>query len=249
MVAREELLAYCETLLDCAAWADYAPNGLQVEGGARIERIVTGVTACQALIDAAIEQRADAIIVHHGYFWKNEPPTITGMKYRRIAALVKHDINLIAYHLPLDSQPEFGNNAALARRLGLQNCRLFGARQLALAGNLAEPVTAETLAERLYDALGRTPLVVGATERPIRTIGLCTGGAQDYVTDAAALGLDAFISGEISERTTHVAREEGIVYFAAGHHATERDGVRFLGERIAAQFDVDVTFVDIDNPV
>lgn len=249
MVTREALLGYCETLLDCAAWADYAPNGLQVEGCPRIERIVTGVTACQALIDAAIELRADAIIVHHGYFWKNEPSTITGMKYRRVARLIKHDINLIAYHLPLDSQPEFGNNAALARRLGVQDCQSFGSRQLALAGYLAEPVTAEILAGRIYDALGRAPLVVGATERPIRTIGLCTGGAQDYVTDAAALGLDAFISGEISERTTHVAREEGIVYFAAGHHATERDGIRLLGERIAAQFDVDVTFVDIDNPV
>jgi len=228
---------------------DYTANGLQVEGRARISHIVTGVTACQDLIDAAIDLRADAIIVHHGYFWKNEPAPIVGMKYRRIAALIKHDINLLAYHLPLDRQPEFGNNAALAARLGLNDCSLFGAQALALVGTLAQPCSVAELSRRLELALGRLPLVVGPADRSLRRIGLCTGGAQDYITEAAALGLDAFISGEISERTTHVAREEGIVYFAAGHHATERDGVRLLGERIAAQFDVSVTFVDIDNPV
>lgn len=228
---------------------DYTINGLQVEGCARISHIVTGVTACQDLIDAAIDLRADAVIVHHGYFWKNEPAPIVGMKYRRIAALIKHDINLLAYHLPLDRQPEFGNNAALAARLGLGDCSLFGAQALALVGTLAQPCSVAELSRRLELALGHRPLAVGPTDRSLRRIGLCTGGAQDYIAEAAALGLDAFISGEISERTTHVAREEGIVYFAAGHHATERDGVRLLGERIAAQFDVSVTFVDIDNPV
>lgn len=228
---------------------DYTANGLQVEGRARISHIVTGVTACQDLIDAAIDLRADAVIVHHGFFWKNELAPIVGMKYRRIAALIKHDINLLAYHLPLDRQPEFGNNAALAARLGLSDCSLFGAQALALAGTLAQPCSVAELSRRLELALGHRPLAVGPTDRSLRRIGLCTGGAQDYITEAAAVGLDAFISGEISERTTHVAREEGIVYFAAGHHATERDGVRLLGERIAAQFDVTVTFVDIDNPV
>ncbi|WP_322628169.1 Nif3-like dinuclear metal center hexameric protein [Halothiobacillus sp.] len=249
MIDRSDLLSFCDTLLESPGMPDYTTNGLQVEGCARISHIVTGVTACQDLIDAAIDLRAGAVIVHHGYFWKNEPAPIVGMKYRRIAALIKHDINLLAYHLPLDRQPEFGNNAAFAARLGLSDCSLFGAQALALAGTLAQPCSVAELGRRLDQALGRTPLVVGPADRSLRRIGLCTGGAQDYIAEAAALGLDAFISGEISERTTHVAREEGIVYFAAGHHATERDGVRLLGERIAAQFDVMVTFVDIDNPV
>ncbi|ANJ68278.1 Nif3-like dinuclear metal center hexameric protein [Halothiobacillus diazotrophicus] len=246
---RSDLVAFCDDVLASSGSPDYAPNGLQVEGRERIAHIVTGVTACQELIDVAIDLRADAILVHHGFFWKNEPAPIVGMKYRRIAALIKHDINLIAYHLPLDRQPEFGNNAALADQLGLTERRLFGAQELAVAGTLPDSCTVDDLTARLTEVLGRPPLVVGPTNRPLRQIGLCTGGAQDYIGDAAALGLDAYISGEISERTTHVAREEGIVYFAAGHHATERDGVRLLGDRIASQFDVRVTFVDIDNPV
>lgn len=249
MIHRSELIAFCDSLLESPGSPDYAPNGLQVEGRAQIAHIVTGVTACQALIDAAIELRADAILVHHGYFWKNEPAPIVGMKYRRVASLIKHDINLIAYHLPLDRQPEFGNNAALADQLALHDRSLFDAQSLALAGTLPEACSVETLAAKLERCLGRVPLVVGPKDRRLIRIGLCTGGAQDYLTEAAALGLDAYISGEISERTTHVAREEGIVYFAAGHHATERDGVRLLGERIADRFGVAVTFVDIDNPV
>lgn len=249
MIDRRNLLDYCDQLLDVAAWKDYAPNGLQVEGKPNIQRIVTGVTACAELIDAAIDWQADAIIVHHGYFWKNEPPEITGMKYRRIARLIKHDINLLAYHLPLDAQPEFGNNAALFEQLGLMNLLPFGALRLSLAGDLPNPTDVQALGKTLERILRQTPLIVGPQDKSIKRIGLCTGGAQDAIVEAVQLGLDAFISGEISERTTHIAREEGITYFAAGHHATEREGVRRLGLKLAQRFELDVCFVDVSNPV
>lgn len=249
MIERTTLLDYCDQLLDVSAWKDYAPNGLQVEGKPRIQRIITGVTACAELIEEAIDWQADAIIVHHGFFWKNEPEVITGMKYRRIARLIKHDINLLAYHLPLDAQPEFGNNAALAEQIGLENLLPFGALRLSLAGELSNPMDARQLGHSLEQILGRAPLIVGPQNKLIQRVGLCTGGAQDEIVGAAQLGLDAFISGEISERTTHIAREEGITYYAAGHHATEREGVRRLGERLANHFGLDVRFVDIHNPV
>ncbi len=249
MIDRRELLDYCDQLLDVTTWKDYAPNGLQVEGKPKIQRVITGVTACAELIETAIDWQADAIIVHHGFFWKNEPPELTGMKYRRIAGLIKHDINLLAYHLPLDAQPEFGNNAALAEQIGLSNVLPFGAMQLSLAGDLPNPTEVQALGRTLEQILGRTPLIVGPQDKPIQRIGLCTGGAQDGIVEAVQLGLDAFISGEISERTTHIAREEGITYFAAGHHATEREGVRRLGLRLADHFKLDVRYVDIDNPV
>jgi len=249
MIDRSELLDYCDQVLDVAAWNDYAPNGLQVEGKPKIQRVITGVTACAELIEAAIDWQADAIIVHHGFFWKNEPPALTGMKYRRIARLIKHDINLLAYHLPLDAQPEFGNNAALSEQLGLERVIPFGAMRLSLAGELPKPTEAQDLGNTLEQILGRQPLIVGPQDKPIQRIGLCTGGAQDGIVEAVQFGLDAFISGEISERTTHIAREEGITYFAAGHHATEREGVRRLGLKLAEHFGLDVRFVDIANPV
>ncbi|HER19797.1 MAG: Nif3-like dinuclear metal center hexameric protein [Halothiobacillaceae bacterium] len=243
-----ELLEYCEQLLEPERYRDYAPNGLQVEGRREVRRLVTGVTACQALLDAAVEAEADAILVHHGYFWKNESSTITGMKRRRIATLLAHDINLVGYHLPLDGHEGLGNNAWLAGLLGLQVTERFGHQQLAVAGRLEDPCTGGELAARLQAELGRTPLVVGPVERPIERLGLCTGGAQDMLAEAIELGLDAFISGEISERTTHMARESGVTYFAAGHHATETGGVRQLGERLAEEFGIEHRFIDIDNP-
>ena len=249
MIDRSELLDYCDQLLDVAAWNDYAPNGLQVEGKPRIQRVITGVTACAELIEAAIDWQADAIIVHHGFFWKNEPQALTGMKYRRIARLIKQDINLLAYHLPLDAQPEFGNNAALSEQLGLERVIPFGAMRLSLAGELPAPTKAQELGNALEQILGRTPLIVGPADKLLQRIGLCTGGAQDGIVEAVQMGLDAFISGEISERTTHIAREEGITYFAAGHHATEREGVRRLGLQLAEHFGLVVRFVDIANPV
>ena len=246
---REILVNYCNQLLMVDAWQDYAPNGLQIEGRSQIERLVTGVTASQALIEAAIDLRADAILVHHGYFWKSEAPQITGMKYRRIKQLIQNDINLIAYHLPLDDHPVYGNNAGIAEALGLVDVTRFGAKQLAWAGTLPAPYTVEGLGNLLAEILGRSPQIVGDCPHPIQRIGLCSGGAQDYLPDAAALGLDAYLSGEISERTTHIAREEGITYFAAGHHATERFGVQRLGAHLAVQFGIEVRYIEIDNPV
>lgn len=232
---------------------DYSPNGLQVEGAAEINVVVTGVTASQALIDKAVELNADALLVHHGYFWKGEPEPIRGMKGKRIRTLIKNDINLLGYHLPLDIHPELGNNAELARRLEIEvEGGLEGHPQsVAMFGRLKQPLTGAQLAERINRALDRAPLHIAPdnADKLIETIGWCTGGGQDYIELAAQHGLDAFISGEISERTTYSARELDIHYFAAGHHATERYGIKALGEWLAAEHGLDVTFIDIDNPV
>lgn len=232
---------------------DYCPNGLQVEGGENVQRIVTGVTASQALINRAIELNADAILVHHGYFWKGESEAIRGMKGRRIRSLIKNDINLYGYHLPLDIHPELGNNALLAKKLGIQlEGGLEGHDQsVALFGSLNEPVSAEELSKRITDAYDRKPLHIApeGEQKLIKSIGWCSGGGQDYIELAAQHGLDAFISGEISERTTYSAREQDIHYFSAGHHATERDGIKALGEWLAAEHGFEVEFVDIHNPV
>lgn len=244
-----DLLVYCEQLLEPEIYQDYVPNGLQVEGRREIRRLVTGVTACQDLLDAAVEAKADAVLVHHGYFWKNEPAVITGMKQRRISTLLANDINLIGYHLPLDGHQEIGNNAWLADLLDVNVTERFGHQRLAVAGCLESPCSGAELADRLQQRLDRTPLVVGPTDRLIERIGLCSGGAQDMLAEAIELGLDAFISGEISERTTHMARESGVAYFSAGHHATETGGVRLLGERLAETFGIEHRFIDIDNPV
>ncbi|WP_026972797.1 Nif3-like dinuclear metal center hexameric protein [Aliagarivorans marinus] len=238
--------------LESFKFKDYCPNGLQVEGRYKLQHIVTGVTACQALIDKAIELDADGILVHHGFFWKNEAEVITGMKRRRIQALLKHDINLYAYHLPLDVHPELGNNAQLAKRLGLSLTRGLEAwdpRSVAMVGKLDEPVSGPEFAARIEKVLGRQPLHIAGHAGELKKVGICTGGGQSYLGLAAEQGLDAFISGEISENTVHTAREMGIDYFAAGHHATERYGVQALGEWLASEHKLQVTYVDIDNPV
>ncbi|WPC74885.1 Nif3-like dinuclear metal center hexameric protein [Vibrio porteresiae] len=232
---------------------DYCPNGLQVEGKNDIQKIVTGVTASAALIEKAIELNADAILVHHGYFWKSEPQAIRGMKGRRIRQLIKHDINLLAYHLPLDIHPSLGNNAQLAQRLGITlEGGLEGHPQsVAMYGRLEKPVAGAEFAARIASALNREPMHIAPENEAklIETVGLCTGGGQDFIELAVEKGLDAFISGEISERTTYSAREQDIHYFAAGHHATERYGVKALGEWLAQEHGFDVTFIDINNPV
>ena len=232
---------------------DYCPNGLQVEGAVEIKKIVTGVTASQALIDHAILVNADAILVHHGYFWKGEQEAIRGMKGKRIRSLIKHDINLFGYHLPLDIHPELGNNAQLAQLLDIEvEAGLEGhAQSVAMCGRFKRPMSGKELAQRLHTVLNREPLHIAPEneDKLITTVGWCTGGGQDYIEMAVAQGLDAFISGEVSERTTYTAREMGIHYFAAGHHATERYGVKALGEWLAAEHSLDVEFVDIDNPV
>lgn len=232
---------------------DYAPNGLQVEGKSEIKKVVTGVTASQALIDAAIERDADAILVHHGYFWKGEPEPIRGMKGKRIRTLIKNDINLYGYHLPLDIHPTLGNNVRLAQLLEIDvEGGLEGHEQsVALYGRLKTPLSGEEFAQKIATVLNRPPLHISPdyVNKTIETVGWCTGGGQDFIELAASAGLDAFISGEVSERTTYSAREQGLHYFAAGHHATERYGVKALGEWLAKEHGLDVEFIDIDNPV
>ena len=259
----QALTDFCDEYLSAAAFKDYAPNGLQVDGGRPIQRIVTGVTACEALIDAAIADKADAILVHHGYFWKGEPAPITGMKGQRIRKLMQHGISLIGYHLPLDAHPRIGNNAKLAEQLDMSIIGALYPSESHPVGNIATctPQNAQSLITQITDALGRLPLHISAhyqtsdsnqsdtqNNRLIERVGICTGGAQDMIEQAALMGCDAFISGEISERTTHIARELGIDYFACGHHATERGGIQALGDIIAQQFGLPVTFIDIDNP-
>ncbi len=252
MVALNELVSYTNDLLQADRFSDYCPNGLQVEGRSVVSTIVTGVTASMALLEAAHAAGADAVLVHHGYFWKGEDACVHGMKRARLRQLLTTDTSLLAWHLPLDAHPELGNNAQLARVLDLRQNGVFGdggGMELACAGEPAGPVTAGELQDRIERALGRSPQHIGGRASVIRRIGWCTGAAQSYIEAAAAHGLDAFISGEISEQTVHVARECGIHYFAAGHHATERYGVQALGEHLAKQFGLTHRFIDIDNPV
>ncbi|MBL4817127.1 MAG: Nif3-like dinuclear metal center hexameric protein [Shewanella sp.] len=250
-MTRNELAEYLAEFLQAGKFKDYAPNGLQVEGRAEIKKIVTGVTACQALIDKAIALDADALLVHHGFFWKGEREVITGMKQRRIKALLTHDINLFGYHLPLDAHPMLGNNAELGRKLDIADAEPVPglAQGLIWQGRLDTPVSAGTFGKAISEILNREALHIGDPAAEIQTIAWCTGGAQDYIDDAASLGVDAFISGEVSERTYHSALELGIHYFAAGHHATERYGIQALGEHLAREFDIEHEYVDIDNPV
>ena len=230
---------------------DYAPNGLQVEGKTEIKKIITGVTASQALIDYAIRQNADAILVHHGYFWKSENPCILGMKGKRIKALLVNDMNLYGYHLPLDVHPELGNNAQLAKLLDIENLQPLekGAVSIPVWGELKEPMTGKDFAEKIEKVLNRKPLIcIENGPHLIRKIGICTGGGQGYIDLAAEQGCDAFITGEVSEQTIHSAREQGLHFFSAGHHATERYGIKALGEWLAKEYGFDVEFKDIDNP-
>ncbi|TWU69922.1 Nif3-like dinuclear metal center hexameric protein [Shewanella algae] len=248
---REELRQYLGEFLQLDKFRDYAPNGLQVEGKAEIRKIVTGVTACQALIDRAVEAGADALLVHHGFFWKNEPEVLTGMKQRRIKSLLLNDINLFGYHLPLDAHPMLGNNAELGWVLGVIEPEAVEtvAQGLLWQGVLDSPMTAKDLSALLEQRLGQAPLHLDGGERNIQKLAWCTGGAQDYIDAAAVLGVDAFISGEASERTFHSAVEQGIHYFGAGHHATERFGIKALGEHLAREFELEHEFIDIPNPV
>ncbi len=232
---------------------DYVPNGLQIEGRSKVTKIITGVTASQNLIDAAIEADADAILVHHGYFWKSESPLIRGMKYRRIKALMTHGINLYAYHLPLDLHPTLGNNAQLGKIWGVEEIRGLSEepRPLILQGVFSDPKTPQDLSRLLERSLQRVPLHSGDNApHEIRRVAWCSGAAQDYLEEAADQGVDAYITGEVSERTIHTAREMGIHFYAAGHHATERCGVIALGEWLADNYsELSVQFIDDNNPV
>ncbi|WP_028766894.1 Nif3-like dinuclear metal center hexameric protein [Shewanella fidelis] len=250
-MTRTELSQYLADFLQVSNFKDYAPNGLQVEGSSEINTIVTGVTACQALIDAAIELNADAILVHHGFFWKSEPEIIVGMKQKRIKALLVNDINLMGYHLPLDAHPVVGNNAQLAKVLNIVEAEVIEgvAQGLIWRGKLAEPITASAFNEHISQKLNRRCQHLGDENALVSSVAWCTGGAQDYIDIAANMGIDAFISGEVSERTYHLAVEQGIQYYAAGHHATELYGIQALGEHLADKFGLTHHFVDIVNPV
>jgi dinuclear metal center YbgI/SA1388 family protein len=246
---REELTRYLDNLLEVARFKDYCPNGLQVEGRDEVRRVVLGVTASQALLDAALVWDADTIIVHHGWFWRGEDGRVTGLRKKRLQTLLAHDINLIAYHLPLDSHPQLGNNAQLASRLGWRAEGRFGEQEIGWFGRCPSPAPLTILVKQISTRLRREPQVIGDPDQPIERIAWCSGGAQSYLEQAIALGVDAYVSGEISEQTVHLARESGVAYIAAGHHATERYGVQALAAHLSEHFALACQFIDIDNPV
>jgi dinuclear metal center YbgI/SA1388 family protein len=246
---REELRAYLDGLLEAVRFRDYCPNGLQVEGRAEVRRVVCGVTASQALLDEAVCRQADAILVHHGWFWKNDDSCITGIRRKRMGSLIGADLSLFAYHLPLDAHPDLGNNAELARRAGWRVEGRFAEQEIGFIGAPSAPATAAGIAGSLEALLGRAMLVVGAVDRPVARLAWCSGGAQGMFEEAIRAGADCFVSGEISEQTVHLARESGVPYISAGHHATERFGVMALGTHLQEKFGLDCQFVDIDSPV
>jgi len=249
MATLKNVTKFINEFLEIDKFKDYAPNGLQVEGEEKLSKIITGVSATHALIEAAIEREADAILVHHGWFWDKEDPRIIGMKYNRLKLLIEHDISLLGYHLPLDAHPELGNNAQLAKRWDIQIEGIMDEQGIGNFGRIKEYISLEALGERIEKSLNRKPLLISAGEHAIRRVAWCSGGAQGWIDKAVEVGVDAFISGEISEHTVHVARECGVHYIATGHHATERYGIQALGEHVAAKFGLLCEFVDIDNPV
>lgn len=247
-----QLAEILDNVLQVDVFNDYCPNGLQVDGDRPIDTLITGVTANQALIEQAIAYNAQAILVHHGYFWKGEPAPLVGMKGKRVRTLMQHGISLLAYHLPLDAHPTLGNNAQLAKILGLSLDEPLYPHEKHPVGNianLAEPMSPAEFATQIEHALHRKPLHLSGGNSLIQRVGICTGGAQDMIEQAVIQGCDAYISGEVSERTTHTAREMGIEYFACGHHATERGGILALGNYVADTLNIEVKFIDIDNPV
>jgi dinuclear metal center YbgI/SA1388 family protein len=252
MITRTKLLNYLNQLLESEKISDYCPNGLQVEGRAEIHTLVTGVSACQALIERSIELQAEAVLVHHGFFWKNEDPCVVGIKKHRLATLLSQQINLFAYHLPLDIHLLYGNNVQLAKVLDVSvtdKIAVGNIPNILWMAEFAEPIDSEKFSEKITTSLQRAPLHIPASSSLIAKLAWCTGAAQDYLELAVAAGCDAFLTGEVSERTVTTAREYNIHFFAAGHHATERYGVKALGEHLAEKFDLKHHFVDIDNPV
>lgn len=252
MANLSEIVRWCDQFLQSQQFKDYCPNGLQIEGKAEVETVVSSVTASLQAIEQALDVKADMLLVHHGYFWKGEPAPLTGIKGRRIKQLMQADISLLAYHLPLDAHPEIGNNACLAQRLGIEITGALNPQDhfpIGNIGRLAQPMTAQQFAQLLTERLGQTPICISTQQRPIQKIGFCTGAAQDFLSQAAMQGCDAYLSGEVSERTFHEAQEYGIHYFAAGHHATERYGVQSLAERLVQQFHLKHRYVELDNPI
>jgi dinuclear metal center YbgI/SA1388 family protein len=251
MATRQQLQQSFDRLLEPGRFKDFGPNGLQVEGRDEVRRIVSGVTASRALIEAAVHAEADAIFVHHGLFWRGQEGRVTGWMKQRLALLLAHDINLFAYHLPLDAHPQLGNNAQLGQRLGLVPQGRFGEQDLGWIGARADGgsfADAAALAQQAEQALGRSVTLVSGGTGPVRTVAWCTGGAQGFFEAAIAAGADAFITGEISEPQAHYARECGVSYLACGHHATERYGAPAVAAHVAAELGLQHTFIDIDNP-
>lgn len=251
MVATTELVSYSNKLLRISECKDYCPNGLQVQGKPNIKKIVSGVTACQALIDAAIAEQADLLLVHHGFFWKGEEQSITGMKHNRIKSLLQHDINLLAYHLPLDAHPELGNNAQLARLLDIDvksELNTGPGLKFAFAGEFVQSRTGVEVQQHIAEILKHEVLHI-AVDKPVKSIAWCSGGAQSYMNLAIEAGVDAYLTGEASEYNFHQAQENNIHFFAAGHHATERYGVQALGQHLAETFACQHQYIDVDNPI
>ena len=244
-----ELRDYNASLLQTNLFKDYCPNGMQVEGRGQVRRIATAVTASQQVLDAAIAWGADAILVHHGYFWRNEDTTIVGIKKKRIAQLLRNDVSLLAYHLPLDAHAELGNNAQLGKLLGLAEQGRFGEQNMVWLGSLAQPQTLTSFTQQITQSLQRAPQVIGDANKSIRKVAWCSGAAQGYFEAAIAQGVDAYITGEISEQNFHLANETGVAFIAAGHHATERFGIQALGKHLAEKFGLEHRFFDQANPV
>ena len=251
-VSRDDLVAYLRDLLHSDEGQDYCPNGLQVEGRGEIGRLVTGVSACRELFERARRASADAVLVHHGIFWSGASPVLTGMQYRRVRELIAGEINLLAYHLPLDRHPELGNNALAAEAFGLIERRPFAAHkglEIGFKGRFEVPIPTRELIRRCTDVYGQEPLTYRSGPARVSSLGIVSGGAQRDLHQAIAAGLDAYVTGEVSEWVMNVAREEGIHYLAAGHYATERLGVRALAKHLAERFDIEVEFIDVPNPV
>ena len=251
-ILRRDLAAYLNAALDVSSISDYCPNGLQIEGVAEIKKIAVAVTASLHVVEQACAMQADALLVHHGYFWKGEAPELTGMKAKRIATILKNELNLFGYHLPLDVHREWGNNVMLAKQCEWEvedSISVDGIANLLWIGRLKQPASADEFREQLKHALNRTPLCIKAHEKPIERIAWCTGAAQKYINNCSSLKVDAYISGEISENTTYSARELGVNYFAAGHHATERYGIQALGEHLNDHFKIECVYIEDENPV
>ncbi|WP_111858310.1 Nif3-like dinuclear metal center hexameric protein [Acinetobacter sp. CFCC 10889] len=252
MAKLSDIIQWCDSTLKAAEFKDYAPNGLQIEGKTEVKKILCAVTASQSAIEAAIAQQADLLLVHHGYFWKGEAYPITGMRGKRIKTLIQHDISLVGYHLPLDAHPTLGNNAAIADLLELQNIEALDPSERHPIGNigyLKQALSPEAFKTLLTEKLGFNTIHLAADKSQIQKVGFCTGGAQDFIEKAATQDCDAYISGEVSERTFYQAQELNVHYFACGHHATERYGVQRLGKAIAEQFNIEYSYFELNNPI
>jgi dinuclear metal center YbgI/SA1388 family protein len=243
------LVAELANFLQVGKFQDYCPNGLQVEGRPQVRRIVSGVTASQALIEAAIEADADAVLVHHGYFWRGEAPEVTGLKRNRLKRLLTYDLSLLAYHLPLDAHAEVGNNVQLGKVLEWPIVRYLDDKNMLPVAEFPQPMALSQVGDHVSRKLGRSAQMLGNPQKPVQTVAWCTGAAQSYIQQAVNAGVDLFVSGEVSEQTWHTVCETDTAYISAGHHATERYGVQALGRWLAEKYGIEHIYMELDNPV